>query len=310
MDTREWFEKQGYLGKSGNIRCTVLPEIKLAWFLLRAKEKHGSRYDYSLVEDVSNSKNRVDIICPDHGVFTQVASKHCTGRGCPKCGGSQRLSTKDFILKAVQVHADKYSYNNVVYKNNNTKVHISCPVHGDFLQTPAMHLTGQGCPKCANNIKLGKQRFVQRARTIFSDKYNYDNVVYKNVDTKVRITCLEHGEFKQTPKLHLRGFGCPSCGKYPYDILYLWNLVGTDMYKIGVTTSHLGINRIKKCAKQWNVEYNILIYRNIKQPVTLETEILHKFYNNKVRLEGDGGTEVLQLSDKELREVILSCGRY
>lgn len=310
MDTRDWFEKNGYLGKSGNIRCTVDSSIKLAWFILRAKERHGNRYDYSLVEDVSNSKNKVDIICPTHGVFSQVASKHCYGRGCPACGGSTKLTTEIFVSRASDLHKNKYIYTNSKYINNNTKLEIECPTHGIFYQTPAMHLQGQGCPKCANNVCLGVEAFADRAKRVFGDKYSYSKVDYKNIDTHVTITCQKHGDFKQTPKLHLRGFGCPKCGKYPYDILYLWNLVGTSLYKVGITSSHLGIGRIKKCANQWNVKYNLVVYKEMEQPALLETKILQQFSNYRKRLGGDGGTEVLELRSRELQEVLQLCGRY
>jgi hypothetical protein len=38
-------------------------------FIKKAKERHGDKYDYSLVKYV-NAITKVDIICPKHGVFT------------------------------------------------------------------------------------------------------------------------------------------------------------------------------------------------------------------------------------------------
>ena len=38
-------------------------------------------------------------------------------------------------------------------KKVNEKICIICPIHGEFWQTPANHLRGQGCPKC-NSSKL------------------------------------------------------------------------------------------------------------------------------------------------------------
>lgn len=38
------------------------------YFIKKAQEIHGNKYDYSLVE-VSRSKDKVKIICPIHGVF-------------------------------------------------------------------------------------------------------------------------------------------------------------------------------------------------------------------------------------------------
>lgn len=62
--------------------------------------------------------------------------------------GSPRKNTEQFIAEAKAIHGDKYDYSKVSYINNSTKVSIVCSTHGDFLQTPSSHLSGQGCPKC------------------------------------------------------------------------------------------------------------------------------------------------------------------
>lgn len=53
-------------------------------FEAKARDVHGEKYDYSLVE-YSRSHDYVDIICPIHGVFKQSPSNHLSGCGCPKC---------------------------------------------------------------------------------------------------------------------------------------------------------------------------------------------------------------------------------
>lgn len=54
-------------------------------FIEKAQSVHGDRYDYSKVEYV-NSKNKLTVICPDHGEFVQMASTHTIAKaGCPKC---------------------------------------------------------------------------------------------------------------------------------------------------------------------------------------------------------------------------------
>lgn len=45
--------------------------------------KHDNKYDYSLTE-YTYSNVKVKIICPVHGVFEQVPSKHLVGYGCSK----------------------------------------------------------------------------------------------------------------------------------------------------------------------------------------------------------------------------------
>tara|TARA_R110002167_G_scaffold339591_1_gene547441 strand:- start:49 stop:1068 length:1020 start_codon:yes stop_codon:yes gene_type:complete len=48
-------------------------------------------------------------------------------------------------------------------------------------------------------------------RKVYGDLYDYSKVVYKNADTNVVIICPKHGEFKQRPNNHKRGYGCPNC---------------------------------------------------------------------------------------------------
>ena len=65
-----------------------------------------------------------------------------------KRANSKKSNTNEFIIKAIEIHGDKYDYSKVEYKNNKNKVCIICVEHGDFLQTPSNHLLGQKCPKC------------------------------------------------------------------------------------------------------------------------------------------------------------------
>ena len=55
------------------------------------------------------------------------------------------------------------------------------------------------------------ENFIETARKIHGDKYDYSKVEYINNSTKVCIICPEHGEFWQTPNKHLSGCGCPKC---------------------------------------------------------------------------------------------------
>ena len=121
------------------------------------------------------------------------------------------MSKESFINKSYVIHGDKYDYSKVEYMNNYTKVCIICPEHGEFYQRPSDHLKGSGCPKCAKNKRLTTNEFIESAKKIHGDKYDYSKVEYVNSQTKVCIICPEHGEFWQTPNAHLNGNGCPYC---------------------------------------------------------------------------------------------------
>lgn len=59
--------------------------------------------------------------------------------------------------------------------------------------------------------KLTIEEFIERARKVHGDKYDYTKVGYKGNDIKVCIICPIHGEFWQTPRNHIKGSECPKC---------------------------------------------------------------------------------------------------
>ena len=59
--------------------------------------------------------------------------------------------------------------------------------------------------------KLTQDQFINRSKEIHKNKYDYSKVNYINTNTKVKIICKTHNEFEQTPKGHLKGFGCKAC---------------------------------------------------------------------------------------------------
>lgn len=191
----------------GNARATK------EGFIKKARAIHGDKYDYSQVDYV-NSSTRVQIICPSHGVFIQKPQDHLAGYCCPVCGGSQKLTTEEFIRRAQEVHGNKYDYSQVKYVNGHSKVIIVCPEHGPFFQTPYLHVLGSGCSKCVGKYKPSTAEFIEMAKRIHGDKYDYSKVQYKSSEEKVTIICPVHGEFQQTPRDHVYlKRGCVYCNQ-------------------------------------------------------------------------------------------------
>lgn len=200
--------------------------LKTIHFIENANKVHFNKYDYSNVV-YKNRNTKVKIICPIHGEFWQLPYLHSSGHGCPKCGrtiveNSRKLNTETFIKKCKLLHGDLYDYSKVNYIKSNIKVCIICREHGEFWQTPSSHLSGRGCPICryvksSSKVRMSKEDFIKRSTKVHNGKYNYENVIYKNTDTKVSIICPIHGEFLQTPHHHLKGVGCPECGSNTYD---------------------------------------------------------------------------------------------
>ena len=124
---------------------------------------------------------------------------------------SKRLTTKEFIAKAILVHGDRYSYDEVVYKNTKTKIKIICSNHGPFDQSPDGHLAGKGCRHCGGSSPTHFDDFVNNAKTLHKNRYNYDKASFTNMREKTKILCKIHGEYWQEPHVHLRPSGCKKC---------------------------------------------------------------------------------------------------
>lgn len=136
----------------------------------------------------------------------------------------KKKNTEEFIADARKVHGDKYDYSKVEYKSNKEKVCIICPIHGEFWQKPNSHLSGAGCSKCKGGVTLTTEEFIERAKKVHGNKYDYSKVKYVDTKTKVCIICPIHGEFWQKPNDHLSGCECKFCKINVYDKISFINI--------------------------------------------------------------------------------------
>ncbi len=155
---------------------------------------HKDRYDYS--KSIYNgAKNKIEIICKEHGPFLQRVSDHRTGKGCPKCGllksrntgmKSSMLVKENLIEDFIKVHNDRYNYSKVIYTTKKSKVEIICKEHGIFLQTPSSHKRGSGCPKC--KISKGEQvimNFLDTNNIKYETQYKFEDCLSQTLQKKL-----------------------------------------------------------------------------------------------------------------------------
>ena len=162
------------------------------------------------------------IVCKIHGVFEQRAGNHLSGFKCKQCqneknGRKNRKTKEQFVTEAREVHGNFYDYSLVEYEGTEKDLTIVCPIHGKFEQTPYVHVSlGCGCFKCGrertrkSHAKTQEQA-IKDFRKVHGGKYDYSLVEYLNNKVKIKITCVKHGVFEQTPEKHLKGQGCPKC---------------------------------------------------------------------------------------------------
>ena len=269
------------------------------------REAHGDEYDYSKVH-FTRMRDKVCIICKEHGEFWQTPDKHYKlHQGCPKCGriklNRNRKITRDkFIDKANGVHNGKYDYSKISFKDIHEKVTIICPIHGEFEQLAYEHLNGHGCAKCAvDDTKLRLDEFIERSNVIHNFKYDYSKVKINGIKNPVEIICPIHGSFMQTPESHLKGSGCSICGKVEssaerelYE--YVCKLVGKENVRHNDRTVLNGSEiDIYIPSLKIGIEYNGVIWHSEKFGKG------KNYHLSKLELANKKGVELIQIFEDE-----------
>jgi hypothetical protein len=297
-------------------------------FIKYAMITHDNYYDYSKVEDFTDTHEKVTIICPVHGEFKQKVYSHRYGSGCEKCsyiqrGLNGRVSFKEYVKRAFDKFGEKYEYIEDSYTTINNKISYICNIHGIVTQKAETHLKSQGCAKCfTKNEKHTTDSFIEKASLKHGNFYNYDKTVYGNSNTdKVIITCPFHGDFKQAPMGHLSGQGCKSCAIIKSNIGYK-NLIKEDIenskninckvyvlklkaeyleyYKIGISTNFKERCKKLKNAHKANIDVLYTLDSNLFECAKIESELLEKYkeFNKKgeVPFGIEGSTECLSIN--------------
>jgi len=64
-------------------------------------------------------------------------------------------------------------------------------------------------------VYYDKTTFVRVAKKVHGNKYSYDKIELNGSMSKIIINCSKHGDWKQLPIGHLKGFGCARCNVGP-----------------------------------------------------------------------------------------------
>ena len=185
---------------------------------------------------------------------------------------SVKFTKDDFIQESIKIHGDKYDYSLVEYIKSSEKVTIICREHGNFIQRASNHLQGRGCYDCKKTRKYDSEKFIGLSNKVHNGKYLYDKVIYNGSHNDVIITCLEHGDFSQTPTNHLRGKGCGKCA--------------TESTRLIL---HDFINRCN-LVHNFKYDYDLVIYKNNRTKIPIICRLHNNTFYQKPsnHLQGQG----------------------
>lgn len=247
-------------GLKPNIKSAV---NKLEYFKNECNKIHNNKYDYSLV-NYDHIHDVIQIICSEHGIFEQKAYSHKQGIGCKLC--STNNDNEEIKQKLIENGFEIVSFKSteiIVKDKYGTYKTMSSRVRENIYPT---------VKACLNR----NEYFINKAKEIHGDKYDYSLVDYKNSHKKIKIICPVHGEFEKLYATHiLKEEGCPYCMEETgyfhkpsfnsIDSIYLYILKcygnNEKFYKIGITSKSDLKLRFKN-NKDLPYNYEIIYFQN------------------------------------------------
>lgn len=175
-------------------------------------------------EDYINQRTKLLFECSEgHEWITGVGNVLNACTGCPTCALNEKSVKlrRDIADVREQLFSKGFSdinlpYLNEEYSNNKSKLTCMCETHGEYKKTLSQLLVDDGrCPKCVRDeiLRQHENEFFEKCILVHGERYDYTQTVYKGRKSRIKITCSEHGTFKQLPGDHINGHGCPSCVK-------------------------------------------------------------------------------------------------
>jgi formylmethanofuran dehydrogenase subunit E len=213
--------------------CAGVVPWTLERFLKQALQIHGNLFDYSQItpQDIQGAHSHIPISCNTCGhKWNPSITHHISSRnGCPECYGNVPWNLERLLVRAKEIHGDKYNYDNIIAEmviNQKSKIPIICNNCGhQWEPSISNHINNKtGCPECYGNIPWTLERFIIKAHVLHGDKHDYSQITNDHIRgkrSKIPIICKICGYF-WNPSIDdyiNRQSGCPDCvGKAPWTL--------------------------------------------------------------------------------------------
>ena len=166
-------------------KCAANAEVTYDEFVRRANAQFGNNVEYD-EKDYHGFNKPFMAFCHTHGWFETKPNIHLLGKyGCPKCasinrGLNNRLSYDEFLKRAIEVHGNKYEYDESSYTTCTNKMRIICPEHGEFWQSPHKHAyCGHGCPVCSESkLECEVRQFLYTTGKLYVSQASKKDLVF------------------------------------------------------------------------------------------------------------------------------------
>lgn len=224
-------------------------------------------------------------------------------------------TTEEYLKEVSSKFGDLYDYSEIEYISAKHKIKVRCFEHGYFLQEASYFVNkSHGCPKCRKktlsiNSRSNSEEFIDKAKIVHKNKYDYGLVKYITSNIKVDIICPVHGVFSQTPNNHLRDRGCNLC-RFKNSSSKMESELSLFLENLGVTVisnnrfSWLNNKELDIYIPSLNlaIEYNGYVYHHSTKGISKfldNTYVDPDYHLNKYNLCKENGIDLIHIFEFE-----------
>lgn len=178
-------------------------------YITQCKNVHKDYYLYnnSLYNKMSD---KIEIICPEHGIFYQKAQHHILGRGCSDCSRNKKITKERLVRESISIYGNIFDYTKSFFEKRTDVIEINHIIFGNFSQRLDTHIIG----KLPDRLKclISIQEKIKKFKSIeCSDYLNYKSNLFQ-------LECHEHGWFEvNTSKIrNIKKIKCSLCENKKY----------------------------------------------------------------------------------------------
>lgn len=169
--------------KCKGFRISDSKTVAFQEFLERAKAVHSDKYSYNEAT-YKGLMQPMEIVCQQHGSFTQAPVHHLSNKGCVICNRTGSYLTTEVLqqqLKELYGDDATISFDNVVHDPDSRYITITCETHGDVRALKASVRRGRGCPKCypKSRGEAILAYMLSKYKVSFIEQYKFEGCVHK-----------------------------------------------------------------------------------------------------------------------------------
>ena len=310
IDGYEWETRpNGLLSNNyGCPKCGGTGKLTHEEFMEKFNKKNKHAQDIEILGTYINNSTKIKCRCRIDGYIWQVTPNALLSHnyGCPKCGGTKKLTHEEFITRLQQINPDIEVLG--TYVNSSTKILCKCKIDGyEWEATPSSLLQGYGCAKCGGKLRKTHEQFIEELSRVNPNIHVLGT--YVNVHTKILCRCIIDGhEWEAIPGVLLyKKEGCPKCGDRrcaekqrdtQEQFMEKFNKQNTHAKDIKVIGTYVNNNTKIRCkckidGYEWEAKPNNLLKGNTGCPKCAGTmKLTHKKFMEKFNKQNKNANDI------------------